>query len=60
MHRFITTLSKELNDSELLRCFGLAGTLHQNFYKKWLTSEMEVDYAEAVKSLVEKLKRLAR
>jgi len=60
MHRFITTLSKELNDSELLRCFSLASTRHQNFYENWLTPEMVVDYAEAVKSLVEKLKRLAR
>ena len=60
IHRFITTLSKEVNDSELLRCFGLAGTLHQNFYENWLTLEMVVDYAEAVKSLVEKLKKLAR
>lgn len=33
IYRFITILSKELNDSELLRCFGLAGTLHQNFYE---------------------------
>ena len=54
IHRFITTLSKELNDSELLRCFGLAGTLHQNFYENWLTPEMVVDYAEAAKSLVER------
>jgi len=53
-------MSKELNDSELLRCFGLAGTLHQNFYENWLTPEMVVDYAEAAKSPVEKLKRLAR
>jgi len=60
IHRFITTLSKELNDSELLRCFGLAGTFHQNFYENWLTPEMVVDYAEAAKSLVERLKRLAR
>ena len=59
MHRFITTLSKELNDSELLRCFASAGALHQNFYENWLTPEMVVDYSRAVKSLVEKLKRLA-
>ncbi|MCK4354232.1 MAG: hypothetical protein KAW00_07350 [Dehalococcoidia bacterium] len=57
---FITTLRKELNASELLRCFDLVGALHQNFYENWLTAEMMSDYAEAIKSLVEKLKRLAR
>ena len=60
LHRFITTLSKELGDRELLRCFGLASALHQNFYENWLTAEMVVDYADAVKSLVEKLKAMAR
>jgi len=59
MHRFITTLNKETQDSELLRHFSLAGALHQNFYENWLTPEMVVDHSRAVKSLVEKLKRLA-
>ena len=60
MHHFITTLSKETQDSELLRHFSLAGALHQNFYENWLTPEMVVDHSRAVKLLVEKLKRLAR
>jgi len=60
MYRFITTLSKETEDSELLRYFSLAGALHQNFYENWLMPDMVVDYSKAVKSLVEKLKRLAR
>ena len=60
LYRFVTTLSKETNDSELLRHFSLAGALHHNFYENWLTSEMVVDHSRAVKSLVEKLKRLAR
>jgi hypothetical protein len=50
MHRFITTLSKETQDSELLRHFSLAGALHQNFYENWLTPEMVVDHSRAVKS----------
>ena len=53
-------LSKELNDSELLRSFSLAGALHQNFYENWLTSEIVVDHSKAVKSLVKKLEKLAR
>jgi hypothetical protein len=60
IHRFITTLSKELNDSELLRCFGLASTLYQNFYENWLTPEMVVDYAETAKSLVERFLKPSR
>ena len=60
MHRFITTLSKETEDREFLRYFSLAGALHQNFYENWLTPEMVVDHSRAVKSLVEKLKKLAR
>ena len=60
LFRFITMLSKELNDSELLRSFSLAGALHQNFYENWLTSEIVVDHSKAVKSLVKKLEKLAR
>jgi len=60
LFRFITTLSKELSDSQLLTSFSLAGALHQNFYENWLTSEMVVDHSKTVKSLVEKLKRLVR
>jgi len=54
MHRFVTTLSKETEDSELLRYFSLAGALHQNFYENWLPPEMVVDPSRAVKSLVER------
>ena len=60
MHRFITTLSKETQDSKLLKYFSLAGALHHNFYENWLTLEMVMDHSRAVKSLVEKLKRLVR
>jgi len=59
MHRFITPLSKETENSEFLRYFSLAGALHQNFYENWLTPEMVVNHSRAAKSLVEKLKRLA-
>lgn len=60
LHRFVTALSKELNDSELLRYFASASALHQNFYENWLTGEMVTNYAKAVKSLVGKLRVLAR
>lgn len=51
LYRFVTTLSKEANDIELLRYFSLAAALHQNFYENWLTSEMVVDHSNMVKSL---------
>jgi len=59
IYQFITMLSKELGDRELLRCFAGASALHQNFYENWLTPEMVVDYANGVKALVEKLKGLS-
>ena len=58
LHRFVARLKQELNDPELPRLFGLAGELHQNFYENWLPPETVVDYGEAVKQLVRKLKRL--
>lgn len=60
MHRLITTLSKETQDSELIKHFSLAGGIHQNLYENWLTLEMVVNHSRVVKSLVEKLKGLAR
>jgi len=33
--------------------------LHQNFYENWLSSEMVVDYGEAVKELVTKLAKIS-
>lgn len=58
VYRFITKLSKEVDAPELLRLFGLASALHQNFYENWLSPEMVVDYGEAVKELVAKLAKI--
>ena len=59
LYRFVTKLSKELNDRELIRLFGLASALQQNFYENWLSPEMVIDYGEAVKELVRHLRKLA-
>ncbi len=60
IHRFVTRLAKELNEPQLLRLFGLAAALHQNFYENWLTAEMVVEYGESVRELIGKLKSAAR
>ena len=58
LYRFATKLSQELNNRELIRLFGLASALHQNFYENRLPAEMVIDYGEAVKELVELLRKL--
>ena len=55
IYKFVDRLSSELNDPEMLRLFGLASALHQNFYENWLSPKMVINYGEAVKQLVEKL-----
>ena len=57
LYKFVAKLKTEPGDPELSRLFGLAGALHQNFYENWLPPEVVIDYAEAVKELVAKLKR---
>jgi uncharacterized protein (UPF0332 family) len=58
IYSFVDKLSEELNDPELLRLFGLASALHQNFYENWLSSKMVANYGEAVKELVDRLNKL--
>ena len=59
IYKFVDGLSGELDDPELLRLFGLASALHQNFYESWLSPKMVMNYGEAVKQLVEKLEGMA-
>jgi len=58
LYRFATKLSQELNNRELIRLFGLASALHQNFYENWLPPEMVIEGGEAVKELVELLRKI--
>jgi len=55
---FITKLRDELKDPEVTRLFGLANTLHQNFYEASMTPEAVGDHVEAVKQLIHKLENL--
>ena len=58
LYQFATKLSQELNNRELIRLFGLASALHQNFYENWLPPEMVIEGGEAVKELVELLRKI--
>lgn len=55
---FVTKLRDEVKKPELTTLFGLAGTLHQNFYEASMTSEAVKDHAEAIKRFIDELKRM--
>ena len=55
---FITKLRDELKDSQVTLLFGLANTLHQNFYEASMTPEAVRDHADAVKELIHRLEKL--
>jgi len=57
LYKFVVKLKTELEEPELARLFAAAAALHQNFYEDWLPPEAVVDYAEAVRELVMKLRR---
>jgi len=57
--KYVGVLSKELNDNSILISFGIASSLHQNFYEDWLIPEMVLQYAKTIEKLVKKLKPLA-
>jgi HEPN domain-containing protein len=57
LYGFVSKLKDELHEPELVRLFSLASTLHQNFYEDWLPAETVRDHAEAVRRLVESLKK---
>ena len=56
--RYVTKLHLELKDPEIIRMFGLANTLHQNFYEAVMTPEAVQVHAEAVRRLIERLEEL--
>ena len=58
LYRFVAKLSQEFNSPQLQRLFAIASALHQNFYENWLPAEMVVEGGEAVKELVELLRKL--
>ena len=59
INKYVVVLSKELADKSILDYFGLANSLHQNFYEDWLAPEMVIRYATVIEKLIRKLKPLA-
>ena len=57
--RALEQLADETGDAELRAQFGLAGTMHTNFYEAWLGAETVEDYLGQVERLVGKLGALA-
>ncbi len=55
----IDGMAAETGDEEIRTAFGLAGTLHTNFYEGWLSRETVEAYLSRVAELVEKLEPLA-
>lgn len=58
LSRFITDLSKELNDNSLLTLYNAANGLHQNFYEDWLTPKAVIQGAKDIKRLIKRLSPL--
>jgi uncharacterized protein (UPF0332 family) len=58
INKYVVGLSKELNDKSILDYFGLANSLHQNFYENWLAPEMVIRYASVIEKLIKKLRPL--
>ncbi len=47
-HSALNVVVSRLNDAQLINDFGLAQTLHQNFYEGWLDQKQVQQYLDAV------------
>ena len=55
LFQVIRRLTDDTGDTQLVRLFQIANSLHINFYENWLPSQSVGDSIEAVAELVEKL-----
>ena len=55
LFQVISRLADDSGDTQLVRLFQIANSLHINFYENWLPSESVGESLEAVGELVEKL-----
>jgi len=55
---FIAELRVKLEDPEIGRLWASANSLHKNFYEAQVSPELVKDYAQDVKRLIKKLKKL--
>ncbi|RJS81261.1 hypothetical protein CW713_06545 [Methanophagales archaeon] len=56
---FISRLSRERRDKELVRLFNAANGLHRNFYEAQMNKEAVEIVAEDIEKLIEKLRRIS-
>lgn len=60
LFRVIRRLADDTGDTQLVRLFQIANSLHINFYENWIPSDSVGESLEAVEELVEKLEQLLR
>ena len=58
LHHAVALLVREFGDRSLRVTFGSAGSLHQNFYEGWLTTEAVRGYLEEIEVFVERMERI--
>lgn len=57
LHVIVDRLFQETGDTELVRLFAAAESLHANFYEDFLTPEVVQHFAGQTKRLIEKFQR---
>ena len=60
LFQVIRQSADDTGDTQLVRLFQIANSLHINFYENWIPSESVGESLEAVGELVEKLEQLLR
>ncbi len=56
---FVSLLSRESKDKEIVRLFSVANALHRNFYEAQMNKEVVEIVAEDIDKLIEKLRRIS-
>lgn len=58
LFRVIRRLADDTRDSQIVRLFQIANSLHINFYENWIPSDSISESLDAIGELVEKLEQL--
>ena len=58
LHDVVASLAREVGDRSLRSLFGSAGSMRQNFYEGWLSTEVVRGYLEDVDVFVERMERI--
>ena len=57
---YVTKLSEETEDREILKVFHVANSLHVNFYENWMPPKAVEEDAKFIEALIEKLEKLMK